>query len=87
MHSHGKRAGVDLKCRPRHGYTLLKAAPTGGNMPAIGGAAGGLASAAAAFSKLDLKPEMVSKVVPLLTSYVTKAGGPEVGRLLSSVLK
>ena len=67
--------------------TLLKAAPSGGNMPAIGGAAGGLASAAAAFSKLGLKPEMVSKVAPLLTSYVTKAGGPEVGRLLSSVLK
>ena len=65
---------------------LLKAAPAVGAVPSVG-AAGGLASAAAAFSKLGLKPEMVSKVVPILTAFVTKSGGADVGRLLASVLK
>ena len=65
---------------------LLKAAPAIGGVSGLG-AASGLASAAAAFSKLGLKPEMVSKVVPILTSFVTKSGGADVGRLLASVLK
>jgi hypothetical protein len=62
---------------------LLKAAPAMGGMSGLSG----LAGAAAAFSKLGLKPEMVAKVVPILTSFVTKSGGPEVGRLLASALK
>lgn len=78
---------------------LLKAAPsTGGSSGGIGGAlsqaAGttgsslsGLASATSAFSKLGLKPELVGKAVPVLTSFVTKSGGADVGRLLASVLK
>jgi hypothetical protein len=70
---------------------LLKAAP------AMGGAAGaasqvvgsatGLASATSAFSKLGLKPDMVAKAVPVLTSFVTKSGGASVGNLLAGVLK
>ena len=50
-------------------------------------AAGGLASAAAAFSKLGLKPEMASAAVPVLTRYVSKMGGADVGSLLAGALK
>jgi hypothetical protein len=73
---------------------LLKAAPAGasevgttGSLAKMAGSAGGLASAASAFSKLGLKPEMVSKAVPVLTQFVTKSGGASVGSLLSGVLK
>jgi hypothetical protein len=74
--------------------SLLGAAPA--NSPAVGtagalsqlaGSTGGVASAAAAFTKLGLKPEMVGKVVPILTSFVTKSGGTNVGNLLAAVLK
>jgi hypothetical protein len=74
---------------------LLKAAPAlaagtsgaAGGLASAAGAAGGLASAASAFSKLGLKPDMVSKAVPVLTKYVTKAGGADVGKLLAGALK
>ena len=74
--------------------SLLQAAPaaggaggTAGALSQIAGSAGGLASAASAFSKLGLKPEMVSKAVPVLTSFVTKSGGASVGSLLAGALK
>ena len=72
--------------------SLLGAAPPAksaglGNMTQVAGAAGGLASAASAFSALGLKPEMVAKAVPVLTSFVTKSGGANVGQLLATVLK
>ena len=74
--------------------SLLSLAPaTGGGVGTAGalsqvtGAAGGLASAATAFSKLGLKPEMVSKAIPILTSFVTKSGGANVGNFLAGVLK
>jgi hypothetical protein len=70
---------------------LLKAAPA---MAAAGGGAipgaanlGSLASMASVFSKLGLKPDMVMKAVPILTKFVTKSGGADVGKLLASVLK
>jgi len=73
---------------------LLKAAPaassSAGSSSAVGALAksgGSLGGAAAAFSKLGLKPEMVAKAVPILTQYVTKSGGADVGRLLASALK
>ena len=73
---------------------LLKAAPSTGSAPGglsgisqLAGSAGGLASAASAFSKLGLSPDMVSKAVPVLTSFVTKSGGASVGNLLAGVLK
>jgi Protein of unknown function VcgC/VcgE (DUF2780) len=74
---------------------LLRAAPaasgvagtTGGGLSQVAGQAAGLASAASAFSKLGLKPEMVSKAIPVLTSFVSKSGGANVGSLLASVLK
>jgi hypothetical protein len=69
--------------------SLLKAAPavSGGGLAQMAGAAGGLASAASAFSKLGLKPDMVAKAVPVLTSFVSKSGGANVGSLLAGVLK
>ena len=75
--------------------SLLKAAPaaSGGGLGAIGGlsqlggSAGSLAAAAQAFSKLGLKPEMVSKAIPVLTQFVTKSGGANVGSLLAGALK
>ena len=33
------------------------------------------------------KPELVTKAVPLLTSFVTRSGGANVGNLLASALK
>jgi Protein of unknown function VcgC/VcgE (DUF2780) len=71
---------------------LLKAAPaTGGaasgTLSQMGGSAAGLAGAATAFSKLGLKPDMVSKAVPVLTSFVSKSGGADVGKLLGGALK
>ena len=73
--------------------SLLKAAPstgavgTSGMLSHLGGSASGLASAASSFSKLGLKPDMVAKAVPVLTSFVTKSGGAGVGNLLGGVLK
>ena len=76
---------------------LLKAAPSGGGggarggatsaLSSLGGSSSGLASAMSAFSKLGLKPEMVAKAVPILTSFVSKSGGANVGSLLAGVLK
>jgi len=73
---------------------LLKAAPaaggatgTSGALSALAGSAGGLAGAASAFSKLGLSPDLVAKAVPVLTSFVTKSGGANVGNLLASALK
>ena len=75
---------------------LLKAAPSSAPASAggvsslssqLGGAAGSLAAAVPAFSKLGLKPEMVAKAVPVLTSFVTKSGGANVGNLLAGALK
>jgi len=69
--------------------SLLKAAPA-----AAGGGASnplsqvaGLAGAASAFSKLGLSPDLVAKAIPVLTSFVTKSGGADVGKLLAGALK
>lgn len=62
-----------------------------GAAPALGGGAmsqlGGLASMASAFSKLGLKPEMVAKAIPVLTQFVSKSGGANLGSLLAGALK
>jgi len=74
--------------------SLLKAAPAlskgGGKsdpLSQVAGSAAGLAAAAQAFSKLGLSPDLVAKAVPVLTSFVTKSGGADVGKLLAGVLK
>jgi hypothetical protein len=73
---------------------LLKAAPkasgatgTSGALSQLGGSASGLAAATSAFTKLGLSPEMVGKAVPILTSFVSKSGGAQVGQLLAGALK
>ena len=73
--------------------SLLKAAPTAGGgatsstLSQLGAGATGLASAASQFTKLGLSPDMVSKAVPVLTSFVTKSGGSKAGSLLAGALK
>jgi hypothetical protein len=76
---------------------LLKAAPAVGGavgtsgasaaLSQLAGSASGLAAVASAFSKLGLKPELVSKAIPVLTSFVSKSGGANVAGLLAGVLK
>ena len=74
---------------------LLRAAPAAGGsgsgasaaLSQLGASAGGLAAATSAFSKLGLSPDLVSKAIPVLTSFVTKSGGANVGSLLAGVLK
>lgn len=65
--------------------SMLKAAPATSAPQGLGGVPG-VASVSSAFTKLGLKPEMVTKSVPVLTSYVSKVGGPTVGSLLASAL-
>jgi len=76
--------------------SLLKAAPAaaaigtsgaGDALSKMAGSASGLASMASAFSKLGLSPDMVAKAVPVLTQFVSKSGGANVGKLLAGVLK
>ena len=47
----------------------------------------GLDSLNSSFTKLGLKPDTVSKAIPIVTQYVSKVGGKDVGKLLEGVLK
>jgi hypothetical protein len=74
--------------------SFLKAAPsTGGGTglsgltSALPGNVGGLASAATAFQKLGLSPNMVEKFVPIMTNFLQAKGGSSVASLLSGALK
>ena len=77
--------------------SLLSAAPPagtsgtgsgiGGALPSIPGGAAGLSSATSAFSKLGLRPDMVAKAIPVLSSFVSKSGGADVANLLTGALK
>jgi hypothetical protein len=62
---------------------LLKAAPPVTDKVAPTG----LDSLTSSFTKLGLKPDMVSKAIPVVIEYVTKSGGADVGKLLAGVLK
>jgi hypothetical protein len=75
---------------------LISAAPeSGGAAKLLGGLAGALgggkaadlASLAGGFSQLKLSPELIGKFVPVILAFVQSKGGPEIGKLLSSVLK
>ena len=50
-------------------------------------AATGLSSLAGAFNKLGLAPDQIQKAIPIVTEYVTKSGGADVGNRLAGVLK
>ena len=82
--------GMDalLKAAPSSApASASSAAPASAALSQLGAAAGSLAAAVPAFQKLGLKPEMVAKAVPVLTSFVTKSGGANVGNLLAGALK
>jgi Protein of unknown function VcgC/VcgE (DUF2780) len=71
---------------------LLKAAPTAGGgatagLAQLGGVGASLSGAASAFTKLGLSPDLVAKAIPVLTQFVTKSGGANVGSLLAGALK
>ena len=72
---------------------LLAAAPapsavgTSGALGQAGASVTGLSSAASAFTKLGLKPDMVSKAIPILTGFVSKSGGADVASVLAGALK
>ena len=48
---------------------------------------GDLSSMGGTFQKLGLSTDQVSKLVPAVTDYVSKAAGPQVGGLLSAALR
>ena len=62
---------------------LLKAAPpvTGSVAPT------GLDSLTSSFTKLGLKPDMIAQAIPIVTQFVSKSGGADLGKLLAGVLK
>jgi len=51
------------------------------------GQMGKLAQLAGAFEKLGLKPDMVSKFIPIIMAFVQKKGGDSLAGMLQSVLK
>jgi uncharacterized protein VcgC/VcgE DUF2780 len=75
---------------------LLAAAPKAANpamavatsgLAGVAAQMGGLAGVAGAFTSLGLKPELIAKAVPILTSYVSKTGGSSLAGLLAGALK
>ena len=74
--------------------SLLKAAPqteSSSGLSSLTGSLpsgiGGMASTAASFEKLGLSPNMASKFVPIMTSYVESKGGSSTASLLAGALK
>jgi hypothetical protein len=76
---------------------LVSAAPEGGSglggllggvvSSFAGSQAGNLASLAGGFSKLGLDPEMISKFVPVVLSFLESRGGEGLAQIVSKVLK
>jgi Protein of unknown function VcgC/VcgE (DUF2780) len=50
------------------------------------GSANNLASAMSVFNTLGLKPDLLTKAVPVLTSFVSKSGGADAAKLLAGAL-
>jgi uncharacterized protein (DUF697 family) len=74
--------------------SFLKAAPSTGHTSGLSALTASLpsnvagpASAATAFQKLGLSPDMAGKFMPILTSFVQSKGGANVASLLSGALK
>ena len=76
-----------LKAAPKTGGSSNPLAKASGAMAQTVGTAGALGPAASAFSQLGLKPELVTKAIPILTSFVSKGGGADVAKLLAGALK
>jgi hypothetical protein len=73
----GRSAGGDDAAHPQGAAALAQ----------LAGSAAGLPALASAFSRLGLKPELVSKAIPVVVSYVTKTGGAGIAGLLAGALK
>jgi len=58
-----------------------------GRLGAYQGAVPTAAGLSGAFDKLGITPEQVSKFVPAVTDYVSKAADPGVGMVLANSLK
>jgi uncharacterized protein YceK len=56
------------------------------SLGAVTGQVGNLAGLNSALGRLGITPDQAAKFVPAVTDFVGKAGGPEVGKLLSGVL-
>jgi hypothetical protein len=59
---------------------------TAKSLGAVTGQLGNLAGLNSALGRLGIKPDQAAKLVPAVTDFVGKAGGPEVGKLLSGAL-
>ena len=57
------------------------------DLGAVSGPVGDVSGLNAAYAKLGISPTVASQVTPLISNYISKAAGPTVGGLLSSVLK
>jgi hypothetical protein len=57
------------------------------SLGAVTGPLSNLAGLNGALGKLGISPDKAAKLVPAVTDFVGKAGGPEVGQLLSGALK
>lgn len=57
------------------------------SLGAVTGPVGNLAGLNSALGKLGITPDKAAKLVPAVTDFVNKAGGPEVGQLLTGALK
>ena len=74
--------------------SFLKAAPSTSGDPAVAELVsalppevGDVASAALAFQKLNLSPDMIMKFLPILMSYIESKGGAELSKIFSGVFK
>ncbi len=56
------------------------------DLGAVTGPVGNLAGLNGALGKLGITPDKAARFVPAVTDFVGKAGGPEVGKLLSGAL-
>lgn len=76
---------------------LVSKAPSGGGTGGVLGMAskmlgggsdmGNLAGLASGFSSLDLSPDMISKFLPIILSFVQSKGGDGIKGILEKVLK
>ena len=79
--------GMDLLLRAAPSTAASAAGSPSDALSQLAGTVGGIPAVASAFSKLGVKPEMAPKVASVLTSFVTKSGGANLGSLLAGVLK
>jgi len=78
--------GMDLLLKAAPSAAAASGSPTDA-LSQLAGTVGGIPQVAQAFSKLGLKPEMVPVAASVLTSFVTKSGGANLGSLLGGAFK